>query len=101
MFQETNPSKILRATIIVTVAFFALLINFSYIPAAHAGDNYSAPTDTYQETRNPNRVNTTKEELAKSNLDRPEENKGESIYERVVDKVNQQAGKDSEKTTKK
>ena len=59
---------------------------------AIAADNYSAPTDTYQETRNPNRVDSTPEELAKSKLDMPQENeaKGESIYEQVVDKVNRE-----------
>ncbi|MBE9043984.1 hypothetical protein IQ255_06125 [Pleurocapsales cyanobacterium LEGE 10410] len=58
---------------------------------ALAADNYSAPTDTYQETRNPNRVDTSTEELTKSKIDLPEEQEqGTSIYEQVVDRVNQQ-----------
>ncbi|MEM7595542.1 MAG: hypothetical protein AAF383_29250 [Cyanobacteria bacterium P01_A01_bin.83] len=57
---------------------------------ALAGDNYSAETDTYQETRNPNRVDTTREELAKSNLGSTPEEEGQSIYDTVIDRVNQQ-----------
>ena len=68
-----------------------LVTNLAYGRQALAADNYSAQTDTYQETRNPNRVNTTREELAKSELDKPKESEaGESIYETVVDRVNQQ-----------
>ena len=76
--------------LILTVGLF--LTNFAHSGQALAADNYSAATDTYQETRNPNRVNSTREELANSKLDKPEENKaqGESIYESVIDRVNQQ-----------
>lgn len=66
--------------------------DFANTGMAIAGDNYSAETDTYQETRNPNRVNTTREELAKSNLNSTpeEETEGQSIYDTVVDRVNSQ-----------
>lgn len=77
-------------TLVLTVGL--LLTNFAHSGQALAADNYSAATDTYQETRNPNRVNSTREELSKSKLDRPKENeaRGESIYESVIDRVNQQ-----------
>ena len=80
----------LTVAVVLTVGMF--LINLSYSGPALAADNYSAATDTYQETRNPNRVNSTREELSNSKLDLPEESQdnGESIYERVVDRVNQQ-----------
>ena len=82
----------LRITVAVVLIVGTFLINPSYNGQALAADNYSAATDTYQETRNPNRVNSTREELANSKLDLPEEREsdGESIYERVVDRVNQQ-----------
>ena len=69
-----------------------LLTNFAHSGQALAADNYSAATDTYQETRNPNRVSTTREELAESELDKPKDSDstGESIYETVIDRVNQQ-----------
>ena len=80
----------LLLALVLTVGL--LLTNLAYGGQAMAADNYSAPTDTYQETRNPNRVNTTREELAKSGIDKPEESeaKGESIYEQVVDRTNRQ-----------
>ena len=66
-------------------------INVATSDRAIAADNYSAETDTYQETRNPNRVNTTPEELKNSKLSStPEEEKGQSIYETVVERVNNQ-----------
>jgi hypothetical protein len=76
--------------LILSVGLF--LTNFAHSGQALAADNYSAATDTYQETRNPNRVNSTREELANSKLDKPEksEARGESIYESVIDRVNQQ-----------
>ena len=68
-----------------------LTINLAYSGQALAGDNYSAQTDTYQETRNPNRVDTTREELSNSKLNSPKDSQaGQSIYESVVDRVNQQ-----------
>ena len=80
----------LTLTLVLTIGL--LLTNLTYSGSALAADNYSAATDTYQETRNPNRVNTTREELAKSKLDKPDENeaKGQSIYEQVIDRTNQQ-----------
>ena len=76
-------------TAIFAIAFAVLIVNFSYVSPVLAGDNYSAATDTYQETRNPNRVDTTTKELAESNLSQPEEAKGESIYENLVKRVDQ------------
>lgn len=74
---------------ILTIGIFT--INVAISPQAIAADNYSAETDTYQETRNPNRVNTTPEELKNSKLSStPEEEKGQSIYETVVERVNNQ-----------
>ncbi len=74
--------------LMLTVGMF--LTNLNYSGQALAADNYSAATDTYQETRNPNRVNTTTEELAKSKLNLPREEEGESIYDTLVDRVNKQ-----------
>ena len=69
-----------------------VLISPIHSHSALAGDNYSAETDTYLETRNPNRVDTTTEELANSKIDSPleDEAKGQSIYEDVVERVNRQ-----------
>ena len=80
----------LTLALILTIGLF--LTNLSYGASALAADNYSAATDTYQETRNPNRVNTTREELAKSKLDKPDESeaKGESIYEQVIERTDRQ-----------
>lgn len=87
-----NIVRCLRNTALALILTVGLLLtNFAYSGQALAADNYSAATDTYQETRNPNRVNTTREELAKSELDKPQESEaGESIYERVIDRTNQQ-----------
>ena len=79
----------LTLALVLTIGMF--LTNLAYSGQALAADNYSAATDTYQETRNPNRVNTSTEELSKSKMDLPEEKEeGTSIYDRVVDRVNQQ-----------
>lgn len=73
-------------TIAISIANIA-----SNVPAAIAADNYNAATDTYQETRNPNRVNSTTEELAKSKINVPDKTEEkDSIYDRLVDKVSQQ-----------
>lgn len=83
----------LRSLILAFVLVLGMLIfNPISTASALAGDNYSAETDTYQETRNPNRVDTTPEELAKSKLGKtPEaETEGKSIYDTVVDRVNRQ-----------
>ena len=101
MSKKTNISSLLRSVVITAVAIFSLLLNFAYSPAAFAGDNYSAATDTYQETRNPNRVSTNTEDLTKSNLDKPdEEAKGESIYERLVEKVDERREEALDETKK-
>lgn len=73
---------------ILTIGIFT--INVAISPQAIAADNYSAETDTYQETRNPNRVNTTPEELKNSKLSSTPEEESQSIYDTVVDRVNSQ-----------
>ena len=84
-------TRLIRSLTIATIVIFgAFLLNITYEPTALAADNFNSATDTYQETRNPNRVNSTREELAKSKLDVPEKTEGESIYDRVVDRVNKQ-----------
>ena len=89
-------SKILSRLRSLVLAFILVLgmlvLNPISATPALAGDNYSAETDTYQETRNPNRVDTTREELAKSKLSTTakEETEGQSIYDTVVDRVNNQ-----------
>ena len=89
---DNNVVRWLRSlTLALILTIGLLLTNLTYSGSALAADNYSAATDTYQETRNPNRVNTTREELAKSKLDKPDESeKGGSIYEQVVERTNQQ-----------
>ncbi|MGV2827090.1 hypothetical protein [Myxosarcina sp. GI1(2024)] len=88
---HTNITHWLRT---VAIAFILIvgtwLLNVPYSATALAGDNYSAETDTYQQTRNPNRVDSNKEELANSKTYLPEETEGKSIYENVIDRVNQQ-----------
>lgn len=88
-------------SIMAIACFSALIFTFGYADVALAGDNYSAATDTYQETRNPNRVTTTPEELAKSNLDRVKKSEGESIYENLVEKVDSQTKEALNKKSKK
>lgn len=88
---ENNLSRRLRkislALVLMTVIFLTNVVSSGQ---ALAADSYDAPIDGYIETRNPNRVNSTTEELAKSKINLPDENKGESIYERVVEKTNEQ-----------
>lgn len=79
--------KILLALVFTTVI---LLTNILSIGQAWAADGYNAATDGYIETRNPNRVDSTTEELAKSKINLPDENQGESIYDRVVEKTNKE-----------
>ena len=81
-------SKLIQSFRLFAIGAIAILSTFLFnANYALAADNYSAATDTYQESRNPNRVNTTTEELAKSNLNEMEETEGESIYEHLVEKV--------------
>ena len=91
MFDNNIVRRWRSIALALVLSIGVLVANLAYSGQALAADNYSAQTDTYQETRNPNRVNTTREELANSELDKPDESKaGESIYESVVDRVNQQ-----------
>ena len=84
-----NRLRKLAFAFVLIVGIFT--INVASSGQAFARDNYSAETDTYQETRNPNRVDTTREDLKNSNLSStPEEEKGQSIYDTVVDRVNSQ-----------
>lgn len=96
MYKKANLASILRSVAVAIVAIFSIsILNIASVPTALAADNYSAATDTYQETRNPNRVSTTTDELAKSKLNQEEEAKGESIYDRLVEKVDNQRDRDS------
>lgn len=91
MFAKNIVRRLRHITLALVLTVGLLLTNFAYSGQAMAADNYSAATDTYQETRNPNRVNTTREELAKSELDKPRASEaGESIYEQVIDRTNKQ-----------
>ena len=90
MQKKINVFNLLRSFAIAFIFVLGVIIlNVQTTSPAYAGDNYSAQTDTYQETRNPNRVDTTTEELSNSKLNEPEE-KGKSIYENLIDKVDQQ-----------
>ena len=90
MQKKINLFNLLRSLAIAFIfAMGVIILNVGTTLPAYAGDNYSAQTDTYQETRNPNRVDTTSEELAKSKLNEPEE-KNKSIYENLIDKVDRQ-----------
>jgi hypothetical protein len=91
MFAKNIVRYLRQIALALVLTVGLLLTNFAHSGQVLAADNYSAATDTYQETRNPNRVNTTREELSKSELDKPQENKGgESIYEQVIDRTNKQ-----------
>jgi len=92
MLQKNILSRLRNLILAFVVVLGMLIFNPISTTSALAGDNYSAETDTYQETRNPNRVDTTREELAKSNMGSTpeEETKGQSIYDSVVDRVNKQ-----------
>ena len=93
-----------RSLALVAVAVLSTFwLNVNY---ALAADNYNVATDTYQETRNLNRVETTTEELAKSNLNKLDKTEGKSIYENLVEKVDDRRNEalntaDSTMTTKK
>ncbi len=90
MQKKINVFNLLRSfAIAFTFVLGVIILNVVTTLPAYAGDNYSAQTDTYQETRNPNRVNTTSEDLANSKLNEPEE-EGKSIYENLIDKVDRQ-----------
>ena len=74
------------------------ILNISNVPTALAADNYNAATDTYQETRNPNRVSTKTKDLEKSDINKVEKTEDESIYGRLVKKVDKNRDKVSEQT---
>ena len=83
-----NRLRKLALAFILIVGIFT--INVVSSGQAIAADNYSAETDTYQETRNPNRVDSTREELKNSKLSSTPEEESQSIYDTVVDRVNSQ-----------
>lgn len=89
--------KISLALVFMTVIFLTNVVSSGQ---ALAADSYNAATDGYVETRNPNRVDSTTEEIAKSKMNLPDENKGESIYDRVVEKTNKQKTDSSKNKTK-
>ena len=87
-----NIRRLRKLAFALVLIIGILTINVATSGLAIADDNYSAETDTYQETRNPNRVDSTREELSNSKLNSTpeEETKGKSIYDTVVDRVNRQ-----------
>lgn len=89
MFNRNAVQYLRNITLALMLTVVMFLTNLNYSSQALAADNYSAATDTYQETRNPNRVNTTTDELKKSKMDLPE-SEGKSIYDTVVDRVNKE-----------
>ena len=89
MFNKITVRYLRNMALALALTVGMFLTNLNYSGQALAADNYSAATDTYQETRNPNRVNTTTEELANSKLNLPKE-EGKSIYDTLVDRVNKQ-----------
>lgn len=84
--------RLRKLTIALILIIGIFTINVASSSQAIAADNYSAETDTYQETRNPNRVDTTPEELRNSKMSTTaeEETEGKSIYDTVVERVNRQ-----------
>ena len=82
--------KIILAFVMVLGMF---VINLSYSQQAFAANKSNAEADTYIENRNPNLGgNMNGEDLVNNGLDAPETDsaKGESIYESVVERVNNQ-----------
>ena len=92
MFNHSIFLRLRRFALALVLIIGVFTISLTNTEIAIAGDNYSAETDTYQETRNPNRVDTTRDELADSKLNSTpeEETEGQSIYDAVVDRVNRQ-----------
>lgn len=90
----------LRSFLTIAIAIVGVvIINFGFSSAVLAGDSYNAAMDTVQATRNPNRVDSSIEEIKNAKVNVPDEDEGEdSIYDRLVDKVdkkNKEAMKDS------
>ena len=91
IMSENNLSRqLFKVSLTLVLMAVVVFTNVVYSGRALAADSYNAPTDGYVETRNPNRVDSTTEEIAKSKLNVPDKNQGESIYERVVEKTNEQ-----------
>lgn len=91
IMSENNLSRqLFKVSLTLVLMAVVVFANVVYSGQALAADSYNAPTDGYVETRNPNRVESTTEEIAKSKLGVPDKNQGESIYDRVVEKTNKQ-----------
>lgn len=91
IMSENNLSRqLFKVSLTLVLMAVVVFSNLIYSGQALAADSYNAPTDGYVETRNPNRVDSTTEELAKSKINVPDQNQGDSIYERVVERTNKQ-----------
>ena len=90
IMSENLSRRLFKVSLTLVLMAVVVFTNVVYSGRALAADSYNAPTDGYVETRNPNRVESTTEEIAKSKINVPDENKGESIYQRVIEKTNEQ-----------
>ena len=90
MSKNKLSRRLFKVSLTLVLMAVVVFTNVVYSGRALAADSYNAPTDGYVETRNPNRVESTTEEIAKSKINIPDENKGESIYQRVIEKTNEQ-----------
>ena len=91
MANKRKSANLFQSLVLVTIAVLStVMLHLAYEPAALAADNYNAAMDGYQETRNPNRVNSSEEELKNTNIYQSEETEEDSIYDRLVEKVNKQ-----------
>lgn len=91
MSNKRKSTNFIQSLILVTVMVLsAIALPFAYETAALAADNYNAAMDGYQETRNPNRVKSSEEEIKNSEIYQTEETAENSIYEELVEKVNKE-----------
>lgn len=90
MSEKNLSRQLFKVSLTLVLMAVVVLSNVVYSGRALAADSYNPPTDGYVETRNPNRVDSTTEELAKSKINVPDKNKSDSIYERVVERTNKQ-----------
>ena len=98
---KNNLTVKLRKVLLALVLTVGILFTqVAYGGQVLAADAYNSATDGYMETRNPNRVNSTTEEISKSKLNLPDDNQGESIYDRAVDKSNKQQTDGSKREAK-
>ena len=91
MSKKRQSANFFQSLVLVTIAVLStVMLHLAYQPTALAADNYNAAMDGYQETRNPNRVNSSEEELKNSKIYESEKTNEDSIYDRLVQKVNKQ-----------